>query len=146
MGDYKKILLLDFDGVLHAYTSGWKGIDVIPDSPVEDIGNGMTSIEYIRKVIADDRFEACIYSSRSKEQAGIDAMRAWLLSHKLLPEELEQVKFPTEKPAAFFTIDDRAMCFEGKFPNLNELAAFVPWNKRVLYVQGSMREPKEHGS
>ncbi len=104
---------------------------MIPDPPVEDIGNGQSSIEFIRSVIADDRFEACIYSSRSKEKAGIDAMRAWLLSHDLLPEELDQVKFPTEKPAAFFTIDDRAMGFEGRFPNLDELAAFVPWNKRV---------------
>ncbi len=31
----KPILCLDFDGVIHSYTSGWKGADVIPDPPVE---------------------------------------------------------------------------------------------------------------
>ena len=29
----KPILCLDFDGVVHSYTSGWKGADVIPDPP-----------------------------------------------------------------------------------------------------------------
>lgn len=30
----KPILCLDFDGVIHSYTSGWKGADVIPDPVV----------------------------------------------------------------------------------------------------------------
>ena len=31
----KPILCLDFDGVIHSYSSGWKGAAVIPDPPVD---------------------------------------------------------------------------------------------------------------
>ena len=42
------------------------------------------------------------------------------------------IRFPTQKPAAFLTIDDRAVCFEGDWSALDPamLAAFKPWNKR----------------
>jgi len=121
---FKKKILVDFDGVLHSYTSGWKGIDVIPDPPVP------TGFAFLRELVKDDRFEAMIYSSRSKEQAGIEAMRAWLLEHGLEPEVVEKIEFPTEKPAGWLTVDDRAFCFEGTFPSLDYLDGFKPWNKR----------------
>lgn len=36
------ILSIDFDGVIHSYTSRWKGVDVIPDMPVPGAFEALT--------------------------------------------------------------------------------------------------------
>jgi transposase len=43
---------------------------------------------------------------------------------------VRDIQWPWFKPPAFLTIDDRAFCFEGVWPELNRIEAFVPWNKR----------------
>ncbi len=130
----KPILCLDFDGVLHSYTSGWKGIDVIPDPPVEG------AIEFLYEVIGE--FDVCIYSTRNADPTGIDAMRNWLglwdaaywSSHPGQPRPRTAlalcIGFPTEKPAAFVGIDDRVLTFTGVFPSVETLKNFKPWNKK----------------
>jgi len=40
------------------------------------------------------------------------------------------LKWPTEKPAAMVTIDDRALTFDGTWPTIDVLKAFKPWNKK----------------
>lgn len=42
----------------------------------------------------------------------------------------EEMHYPWFKPAAFLTIDDRALTFDGLWPNIDELKGFKPWNKR----------------
>ncbi len=117
----KPILCLDFDGVLHSYTSGWKGADVIPDPPVPG------AIEFIKE--ATVHFTVAIFSSRSNQPGGISAMKAWLYYHSAGEPINEVIIWPTEKPAAFLTIDDRALTFNGTWPNVKELLNFKPWNK-----------------
>lgn len=124
MADFKKVILCDFDGVIHSYVSGWKGARTIPDTPV--IG----ALKFLEELVEDDRFEVCIYSSRSKTKVGIDAMKDWLLYHGLRAEIVHQIEFPTQKPAAWLTIDDRAIQFDGFFPSLKELDEFKPWYKK----------------
>lgn len=130
----KLILLVDFDGVIHSYTSGWQGVDVIPDPPVSG------ALQFLRK--ATEHFEVCIYSARSCDTRGIKAMVRWLLEwvekegldNPELPPEATQwydgIRFPSQKPSAFLTIDDRAICFTGTFPDPQELLGFQPWYKR----------------
>lgn len=59
-------------------------------------------------------------------------MKRWLLDNGLDRDSVERIKFPTRKPAAFLTIDDRCICFKGVFPSLAEIAVFRPWNKKDI--------------
>lgn len=124
----KPILCLDFDGVVHSYVSGWKGANMIPDPPVPG------ALQFIIDALA--HFRVAIYSSRSGQPGGIEAMRSWLTDHF---EEYydadgaaaaKHIEWPTEKPPAVVTIDDRAITFTGQWPTMETLKEFKPWNKR----------------
>jgi hypothetical protein len=124
----RPILLLDFDGVLHSYKSGWQGVDVIPDPPVPGFDRFLA--------YAIELFDVCVYNSRSKNIDGRRTMEAWLRRHLaaargIAPalEILQKVWFSTDKPAAFLTLDDRAVTFTGTWPDPAELRRFEPWWK-----------------
>ena len=139
----KPILLLDFDGVCHSYTSGWQGADQIPDPPVPGL------FEFLAQALK--YFDVQIYSSRSNQPGGIGAMKDWFLTQyqqwfSILAAEAKsqgrtnwppdqdfphpnRLKFPTDKPPAFLTLDDRAWCFTGQWPDPHGLLQFGPWNK-----------------
>ena len=42
---------------------------------------------------------------------------------------VKKLKFPSKKPAAWITIDDRAICFSGLWPSIEEIEKFKPWYK-----------------
>jgi hypothetical protein len=132
----KPILCLDFDGVLHSYKSGWQGAENIPDPPVPGAINFLCN--------AIDHFEVNIFSSRSHQPGGIYAMRCWLKtwSVKTLGETnglcrrlCDEIQFPDHKPAAAVSIDDRCLTFTGRWPSINNLKEFKPWN----YGNGSSK-------
>ena len=121
----KPILCVDFDGVLHSYESGWQGADVIPDPPVPG------AIEFLQAAL--EFFEVHIFSSRSHQPGGIPAMERWVRHHAVgdhvsLRRKFwtDRIKFPTAKPAAFVTLDDRAVPFRGTFPD-PVTRLFLPW-------------------
>ena len=128
------IICVDFDGVIHSYSSGWKGVSNIPDDPVPG------AIEWLESNLpTPEALGGCfappykgpivqIYSSRSKSWFGRRAMKKWLIKNGLHPSYINDgiLKFPTKKPSAFLTIDDRAICFRGTFPSQEEMLAFKP--------------------
>jgi len=128
------ILAIDFDGVLHSYSSGWQGPRNIPDPPVEG------SIEWLEDLLGCPDyfgigprykdFRVMIFSSRSRYIGGRRAMKKWLVKHGLDVNYLELIKFPLMKPPAFLQIDDRAIAFNGQFPTVKEMKAFKPWNRK----------------
>jgi hypothetical protein len=127
----KPLLCLDFDGVIHSYDSGWKGADQIPDPPVKG------ALQFIVKAM--EHFRVAIFSSRSCQVGGMTAMREWLGYWSVDPDygmgdqfdhgAWGAIEWPTEKPPAFLTIDDRAIMFNGQFPDPKLLLKFRPWNK-----------------
>lgn len=143
----KPILCLDFDGVIHSYSSGWKGASVIPDPPVPG------ALEFIREAV--DAFDVKIFSSRSHQWGGKRAMKRWLREHysnlywRVADTEVmafthadinddawewgahivQRIGFPWFKPPAMVTLDDRAITFTGSWPALADLHTFKPWNK-----------------
>jgi hypothetical protein len=152
-----KTICVDFDGVIHSYTSGWKGPRTIPDPPVPG------ALEWIATMAQEPGFKIAIYSSRSRYFGARFVMRRWLIremiklcpSYETSPRPLkdaiakvafadpwdderrwgikrlvDRIDFPTRKPAAWITIDDRAFCFEGSFPSKIQLISFMPWYKR----------------
>lgn len=132
---YKKLLVLDFDGVIHSYTSKWVDAYTIPDPPV------VGAFDFIIQAL--EYFDVAVYSSRSSAPSkilesgapgtvvdGVSAMQDWFTVKGMPLEILKQLKFPKEKPPAFLTIDDRVMLFEGLWPNPVELLEFTPWNKK----------------
>jgi len=126
-------LCVDFDGVVHSYERGWQ-----EGSIYGTVVPGF--FEWLRLAVAE--FKIVIYSSRSKTADGRRAMRDWLENQYdgwvaergeegyRFPFELE---FAAEKPAAFLTIDDRAVRFDGAWsdPDLDPsvLRRFRPWNQ-----------------
>lgn len=127
--EYKLRICIDFDGVIHMYTSKWAGADKILDEPVPG------AIEWLHA--NKEQYELYIFSSRNFQEGGIDAMKSWILfwlerkyGLYLAKVTMNALQFPTEKPSAHLYIDDRAWHFQGRFPTDDQIKSFKPWNKQ----------------
>ena len=115
----KQTIVPDFDGVIHSYTSGWKGADNIPDLPTAG------SREAIAKM--REQYTVVVVSSRCHQPGGIEAIQAWLSKHRI---EVDRVS--NDKPPHIVVVDDRAIrftgCWEAVIKSIPE--ASIPWNKK----------------
>jgi hypothetical protein len=129
-----KTICLDFDGVIHQFTTPWTESCVIPDPPVP--GAFEAIVAYM-----DAGIRVAVLSARSATNAGRDAMAGWFQSRgggHLLKREtvidgtrVRSLYFPECKPAAVLYVDDRAWQFTGNnFPTVAQLEQYVPWNKK----------------
>ena len=91
--------------------------------------------------LAIEKFEVNIYSGRSHQPGGIQAMETWLsyYTYRQYPGLsvdtvhsfiYYKLKWPTVKPNAIVHIDDRAITFTGEWPSISDLLEFKPWNKK----------------
>ncbi len=115
----KQTVVLDFDGVIHSYSSGWKGADQIPDLPTPGVREAIARLR--------ETYTVVVISSRCHQPGGIEAIRAWLGRHGI---EVDAVS--NDKPPHIVVVDDRALRFEGDWAAViaGIPAASVPWNKK----------------
>lgn len=121
-GQRRPIIALDFDGVVHSYTSAYKYPEIIPDPPV----NG--AIEFIEMAFKEG-YEVVIFSCRAITDFSIRAMKQWLVKHGLSKELVDYMIVTDRKPPCDIYIDDNGYRFEGVFPSFNEIRGLKPWNK-----------------
>ena len=114
----KQTVVFDFDGVIHSYTSGWKGPAIIPDPPVPGIKEAIAEIRAAG-------YEVVVVSTRCATLDGLYAIKEYLERH-----DIEVDNISMEKPPAIVYIDDRAICFDGNpAALLGKIQTFKPWNK-----------------
>lgn len=132
---YKPTVVFDFDGVINSYASGWKGIDIIPDPPVEGIRDAIDEIRCMG-------YKVVVVSTRCADPEGLAAVMMYLSNYGFIVDGVM-----AEKPPAICYIDDRAICFDGDASSLPEkVKNFKNWieiekdgesadipNKTVIY-------------
>lgn len=91
----QRAICVDFDGVLHKYTSGWQGDDIVADPPVDG------AVEACHALV-EAGWKLYVLSSRTN----LEPVAAWLLLHGFPSMILTRVK-----PIAICYVDDRAVRF-----------------------------------
>ena len=117
---HKKLILMDFDGVLHQhFQNKWRGANIIEGEPVPGAAEHLEEIRKSHRVF--------IYSSRCLDQSGKEAIRSWLKKHNIEVDGITDKKLAI----ASMIIDDRAIGFNGDFKELKEnIKNFKPWYKQ----------------
>lgn len=115
----KQTVVLDFDGTMHLYSSGWQGIGIVADGPVPGTREAVAKLR--------QKYIVVVVSSRCAQPGGMQAIKDWLKKHSITVDDVSQYK-----PPHALVVDDRGFRFNG---NWDEVLALTdedlkPWNKR----------------
>lgn len=116
-------IAVDFDGVLHSYSSPWVAEELIQDPPVPG------AIEWLTGIMK--KFDVVIFTTRGKTAGGRVAVREWLIEYGFDYDTATRIRITHEKVPALLYIDDRAWRFRGpgSFPTAEQIHDARPWNK-----------------
>lgn len=90
----KRVLAVDFDGVIHAYTKGWNDGSIY-DLPMEGVKESLESL--------GEKFKIVVFTARPN----IREIARWLMKYGIHFDEITHDKIP-----AVAYIDDRGIRFE----------------------------------
>ncbi|MFA7382969.1 MAG: hypothetical protein WC001_05925 [Desulfurivibrionaceae bacterium] len=111
-----KTICLDFDGVIHSYFSGWKGVTNIPDPPTIGCRESICTLR-------SKGFKVVVHSTRCQTQGGRSAIKDYLAKHDIEIDEICE-----HKPPAILYVDDRAIQFTGDWDEtLVSMDKFTHW-------------------
>lgn len=126
--DNRPSVLVDFDGVIHSYKSGWQGSHLIPDDPVPG------AVEWLETL--SQHFKVIIFSTRANDIQGeaaiVNAIERWCIGlWGGIPDWVNFLTVTSEKKPAVVIIDDRAIRFNGDFNEVSPevIKSFTPWNR-----------------
>lgn len=122
--NYKKTILFDFDGVIHSYASGWHGVDIALDKPVDGIKECIDQLK--------EKYLIYIYSSRCSHLEGLKCIEKYLKEYNIYSDKITNVK-----TAAYLTIDDRCICFDGNCSLIDKIDNFIPWTKKTKNIKST---------
>ena len=118
----KPLVLLDYNGTVHAYREGWKKGMPAYDDPTPGFGDWVRSL--------NDEFRIAIYPARLNSPIELRYIKGWLHQHHLDRLGLELVDhIPI---GVKVKIDDRALHYGGdwsEFP-AERLRSFKTWSGR----------------
>lgn len=116
---HEKTVVFDFDGVIHSYTSGWKGTDVIPDPVVPGIQDAINTLR-------TKGFRVVVVSTRCATLKGRRAVQKYMIDNHIVVDDIMGVK-----PPAICYVDDRAIYFDGHPETLvDKIQSFRTWNAK----------------
>lgn len=114
-----RLIIMDFDGVIHLDQKEWVDVDIIQDEPIEGIN------ETIQKLRADGYY-IFVQSARCHYNNCMIAIQQFLDKHGIIVDGITSRKLPAK-----IYIDDRAITFNGNPNDLYEAVCnFKPWNKK----------------
>lgn len=116
----RQTIAVDFDGVIHSYTSGWQG-PVPTDPPVAGAREAIAKLR--------EKFDIAVLTTRAETEDGAAGTRAYLRTHGI---EVDQVTHGKVKAVLY--VDDRGFRFTGDWKAVLrhvEHGGLDPWTKRL---------------
>jgi hypothetical protein len=118
-----KRIMIDFDGVIHSYTSGWTGLEPV-DKPVPGAKEFIWHLQSLG-------YHVSIFTTRALHDGGPQAVTRWLADHGFIDCDKIDIPVVGVKYGAELYIDDRAYRFNGLWDELYQIVdsgSFKPWH------------------